>query len=325
LAIAPIQFDLLILQAERALVTGDRATAEGAADKLQEQLGGEANNGALIAALGSIQLRLGRNTQAKENLERALELLGPNNAGLLASLVQVHLVENDAGMARARFDALRDTGAKGVEIDLLLADVLRAEGKTAEATKIYGELIAQGSRDAVGQQFGTFMQSGKRTEAAETLEAWLKDHPDDQAVTINLATLYMELGSDKALPLYEAMIDSKNPIVLNNLAWLYQQKSDPRALETARLALAAAPDSSDVLDTLGWILIGTGAAEEGVMHLRRAVQLKPNEPTVLYHLGVGLARLGSASEARITLQRALPSGEFGDREAAQQELDALSE
>ena len=325
LVIAPSQVDLLVLKADLAFARNDRETAVAAVEQLESQMSVEGNNGALLSALGSMQLRLGNFPEAEQHLQLSLAISEGKSPQVLFNLAQLHIAQSQPALARERLDALQALGVKGVELDLLAADILRAEGKLADATEAYARLIAQGSRDALGRQMAAHLQADKRADAVALLQSWLEEHPDDEAVKFNLADLYMVTDQDKALPLYESLAGGKNAIVLNNLAWLYQKKRDTRALDTARMALEAAPDSPDVIDTLGWILIESGSAEEGVMHLRRGVQLKPNDATLLYHLGVGLARLGSKGEARITLERALALGEFGDRKAAEAELDTLRE
>ena len=44
-------------------------------------------------------------------------------------------------------------------------------------------------------------------------------------------------------------------VALNNLAWLYHQRGDARALDWRVQAVKLAPQSSAVADTLGWILV----------------------------------------------------------------------
>src|SRR3546814_7859923 len=59
--------------------------------------------------------------------------------------------------------------------------------------------------------------------------------------------------------------------VLNNLAWLKNELGEPNALDYARRAHDLAPDSPEIADTLGWMLVQSkDTAEEGLALLREA-------------------------------------------------------
>jgi tetratricopeptide (TPR) repeat protein len=63
----------------------------------------------------------------------------------------------------------------------------------------------------------------------------------------------------------------------------------------------------DNLDTLGWIEIKSGSAEQGVAHLREALHrgLSFSSGTTYYHLGVGYDLLGEKEKARSFFEEAL--------------------
>ena len=58
-------------------------------------------------------------------------------------------------------------------------------------------------------------------------------------------------------------------------------------------------------DTYGWIMVRRGEPEEALPALEAAAAALPEEPLVLYHLGVAQARLGEPQAARESLERAL--------------------
>ena len=64
-------------------------------------------------------------------------------------------------------------------------------------------------------------------------------------------------------------------LALNNLAWLYFETKDARAIDTAKRAVALAPNAAEVLDTYGWILVQTGNKAEGIRWLEKAKTLAP--------------------------------------------------
>jgi Flp pilus assembly protein TadD len=87
-----------------------------------------------------------------------------------------------------------------------------------------------------------------------------------------------------------------NAVALNNLAWLYQQKGDDRAANTARRAYVLLPNAQTA-DTLGWILVTAGDATNGVALLREASTEASSDPRVVYHYAVALKDTGDKNEA----------------------------
>lgn len=53
-------------------------------------------------------------------------------------------------------------------------------------------------------------------------------------------------------------------MALSNLALLYVESDCDRALNLAQSAMDAAPDSPDIMDTYGWVLVLGGDADRGV-------------------------------------------------------------
>ncbi|MGE0616989.1 MAG: tetratricopeptide repeat protein, partial [Bacteriovoracia bacterium] len=50
-------------------------------------------------------------------------------------------------------------------------------------------------------------------------------------------------------------------------------------------ALALKPDNGYIVDSWGWHLFVQGRVTESIVELERAVKLKPEEPTIMDHLG----------------------------------------
>ena len=112
-------------------------------------------------------------------------------------------------------------------------------------------------------------------------------------------------------------------MALNNLAWIYQQRGDPRAHRLALRSYLLVP-GPDVADTLGWIITVEGDAAKGLPLLREAAAQRGQDPEVLYHLAVALDRVGEtrAAVAALTQALALPEG-FDEAAAARALLEKL--
>jgi tetratricopeptide (TPR) repeat protein len=71
-------------------------------------------------------------------------------------------------------------------------------------------------------------------------------------------------------------------------------------------AVAAEPDNSAYLDSLGWVLFRLGKPKEALPHLEKAAELLKDDPdaTVWDHLGDVLEALGRSKEARAAWEKA---------------------
>jgi len=324
LAQQPESPDLLLLRGEIDLRSGDPEGARRAAERLQRQLARYADNARVHLALGELQARAGQPELARDNLNRALELSDGSNAQAQRTLARLELRRGNLDAARRHLESLLAAERPDPETRLLRADLLLAEDKRADAEPLYEALAQEGVREAVIRLATLDLASGTADAAAARLQAWLDDQPGDLGAELLLADALMRVDSDRALTRYESLVESENPVALNNLAWLYMQRGDERAVAMAQRAAAAAPDNADVLDTLGWVLLQDGQIDEAVTQLRRSVQLNPNNPSTQYHLGVALQRAEQPDEARAALSRALESDSFPERQAAEQALQQVS-
>lgn len=169
-------------------------------------------------------------------------------------------------------------------------------------------------------------QAGKQQTAVETLRTWLAKNANDSAARTQLA-IYLQLlpARDEAIQEYERVLDlNPNAVTaLNNLALLYQQAGDPRALILAEQAGKLAPQSPEIIDTLGWILVQSNQLERGLTLLQQAAS-QSSDPATHYHLAVAYAKAGRREEARQQLETALQSGRpFEGKEDAQALRESL--
>jgi Flp pilus assembly protein TadD len=170
-----------------------------------------------------------------------------------------------------------------------------------------------------------------QTDAPEPLaelEGWVADNPDDLGASRALGILYQQADRRAdAVRIYHRVLEKApdDATTLNNLAFLYLDMGDARALETARRAYENRPDDPAITDTLGWVLVNQGEYEKGVKLLRKAVKALPNVPDVGYHLAYGLAKIGAVAEARQVLTETLGSRKaFADQAAAEALLHRLN-
>lgn len=305
---APEDFSVLAALARSQVAAGQPERAQSTLRRMGKQAGADADQLLRVALL---QLRAGSAVDAVALLEQAHQT-DPQRSDVIAAQAETYLtlgrLQEAEECARAHLAARpNDASAYG-----MLGDVLRRRGQFQEAAQAYGQALALHPHVSfVLGAYRALLSAGDRTQGVALIESWLKDHPGDHEAQAALADAYV-LASQwaRAQPLYEALATARpdDAATLNNLANVYLQLGDRRALETARRAVAVVPEDPVVLDTLGWVLVQQGEFAQGLPYLREAQSRASRNPEVLYHLGVALVQLGRQTEARRHLEQAVASG-----------------
>lgn len=190
---------------------------------------------------------------------------------------------------------------------ILEGDALMAERKYGEAAGAYSKALAKGKDSRlIIKLHQAQTKSGDTKNADDMLLGWIKTHPQDQISRAYLAENYARHGLRKeAIAQYELLVNTapNNAIVLNNLALLYQQQRDPRALPMAEKVHKLNPESPSHADTLGWILVQQGQHKRGLQLLEKAVAGSPSNPEIRFHYASALANSGQSVQARKEIAR----------------------
>jgi predicted Zn-dependent protease len=113
-------------------------------------------------------------------------------------------------------------------------------------------------------------------------------------------------------------------VILNNLGWLYARKGDPRGVGLVRTAYELAPNSPEIQDTYGWILVKGGKVKEGLEVLEKAAEALPKSAEIQYHYAAALAQSNKKAEALEILTRVLAEkSQFDERKEADALLETL--
>jgi len=247
----------------------------------------------------------GDTSRARKALEQAIKLEPhylPARVGEIKMRVQAREMEHaKKALAKLRHDFGDRAEVLGIEgwFALGIGDFDVAEQRLADAHKKDpdSELILLISRAQLAQK--------KRDSALKTMRDWLKDHPDDVGVYLQLASTNLEMGKEAdALTAYAQVIRvvPKHVPTLNNLAWLNRDKAPKKAMEYAQQAYQLAPRDPYVLDTLGMLTLKNGEANQALSLLRNAAAGAPADPQIQLHLGGVLIQQKHTSEAKKTLQ-----------------------
>ncbi|MEJ0038463.1 MAG: tetratricopeptide repeat protein [Gammaproteobacteria bacterium] len=272
------------------------------------------------------QAALNQPVAARESINKALELR-PDWVAAEAMMVMLDLRSNGSAAALSRAEALRAKHPSDAAVWVLEGDAQMYAHHYSEAASAYAQAsrLAPDSTTAIKQFDAVRLANRERPEQA--LELWLGSRPDDVRARTVLAQYLASTGrEDRAITEFEFIAAQLpgNPAILNNLAWLYQAKRDPRAEVLARKAHDLAPTNPAVADTYGWILLSARKVEEAVTMLKVAADGMPADATVQYHYAAALSAAGKVQEARTVLTRALQPGRgFTEKRDAEKLLAGL--
>lgn len=226
-------------------------------------------------------------SEARERLMQAVKLM-PENASFLGTLIEIELAANNIVEAQKLLDQFISVPENEAE-RLFLQGVIRfAEGKDEEGLQLYLDSWRVKPLEPIAEQiFAYYQKTNDKAKAEEFLEQWIKQFPKSKAATLMMAvTAQSKSDSDNALTWYEKTVElnPNMPAALNNLAWIYYERKDPRALEYAKKAYDLAPNVAPIADTYGWILVESGEIEKGIELLSKAVALDPDNQEINEHL-----------------------------------------
>lgn len=213
--------------------------------------------------------------------------------------------------------------------DLIVANVLAQQKQFGEAaTSLASAQKKEPSGSTVVALARMHAAAGNGDAATQELRQWIQQRPKDVAARDALAAMLIsQKHYDDAAHESEELLklQPNNPVVLNNLAWLYHQRKDSRALDYAERAHSLAPRSPAIMDTLGYILVTSGDTKRGVPLLKDAYDSSQKMPEIGYHLAAGLAKSGQSAEARTVLEAVLADKRtFDDKAEAKKLLDSLA-
>jgi putative PEP-CTERM system TPR-repeat lipoprotein len=307
---------------------------------------------AALALLAQIEFDNGKYDQSLESYSR-LTALQPKSAAVQLRMASVQMAQNDVSgaLASARnalhlqpdwleaqvfevalllkkksfIEALAQAKVvqqqhPGVAAGLLLeGDVWSAQNKPQEAIQAYerGLKISRVSTLLI-KIHQLLIQTGKVHDANVRMLQWLHENPTDVGTRLYFAGTQLVAKEYKmAIEQYEQVLqqEPKNVTALNDIAWIYWQQKDGRALSFAERAYAQAASNPAVLDTLGWILLEQGQTSRAVTLLQKASTLDPAVAEIRYHLGMALAKSGDRRGARSQFEQLLASNkDFPARE-----------
>ncbi len=310
--------------------------------------------------LGHALLNLSEPGAASQSFAKAIAL-NPDEPEYRMALARAHVAAGDRQAAEDTIVAAYEYNSVDIPTALLLATIRANNGEAGAAMAIASALEKSNPESGVplSLQGELLLKNGNAVAAAVKYEKALQientprfaarayqvrkaaglgdpdrpliqhldQNPLNTEVRTFLAQHYQVAGDNRsAIDEYLTVLNTSpdNPIVLNNLAWIYLVEGDERAEPIARRAYSLAPDNSSIIDTLGWILVEQDKVEDGVELLQKASEMATGNPEIQYHLAAGFFKQGKNAEALAILERILGSDEeFASRKDAEKLLAEL--
>ncbi|MET0268320.1 MAG: XrtA/PEP-CTERM system TPR-repeat protein PrsT [Duganella sp.] len=291
--LAPTQPSHLPLQMQLAELQARHGKLEDALATWSKVAASHPNSAGTQLRLAELRTTSGDLDGARQAIDKAL-LLAPAMPQAQVAMVRL-LIRQQAWQPAVQFARqLQATGQQGKPDAAqalgykLEAEVLQAQQQSAPALVLYHKAYAlQPGAPMLIPLYSALVQAGKRQQAHQHMQQWLAAHENDRGTRLFYAN---SLLAEKDFPASSAQFERllqhspDQPLLLNNLAWLYQQQQDGRALATAERAHQLAPRNAVVLDTLGWILAEQGKLEQAQSLLRQAAALAPHNTSIRDHL-----------------------------------------
>jgi putative PEP-CTERM system TPR-repeat lipoprotein len=261
-----------------------------------------------LVRIAALQAQIPDVGGAREALDRAL-FIDAESVAALAARADLEIRHGRLPDARAFVERLGARAPGDGVTALARGDLLVREGKPAEALVQFQDALQKAAATATVLRVHLAQRATGQTAASiETLRAWAATHPRDFEARRALAGAYLADGRlEQAVTEHEALLATapEDPLLLNNLAWLYQELGAEQALEYAERAYTLAPEQAAIADTFGWVLVRRGETSRGLALLRDAHSRDAGNARIRYHLAAALAALGRKEEARKHLDATL--------------------
>ncbi|MEM7469067.1 MAG: tetratricopeptide repeat protein, partial [Pseudomonadota bacterium] len=316
--VAPYQPLVQYEYAQIHVLTGNSAAAKPVIEKLQKRF---------PDSLRILELRVaaarasGNENELVDALTQVIALAPQSIKAhrlLVASYVRQELHE-EARMVAKSLGEHEGLSSAALELG---GDISYAKNELEQALSEYEEAFAiEPSTSVVLKLDQVERRLGK---PSNRLAEWYEKNPDDRTLKFQLAANTHAKGKiEDARKTFEDLLaeNPDNPVVLNNLAWIYHELGDERSLSYAERANKLSPGNAEIIDTYGWILLGNGKIERAIRLISEAVNKAPDNPDIRFHYAKALVEVGQENQAVEELSRIL--GEGKKQFASMTEAEAL--
>jgi len=240
-----------------------------------------------LASINSIKALQARDFDSARNYAVTGLKINPRNTALLILLARIELGAGKPDEARKIAAQLAPQSALP-EVLELQGDLAALDKQDKSAVTFYRSAWTKKPGDSIAMKlYQRLQQTNNSDEAEHFLSEWQQQIPASDSAWMVRGLQEQKAGDmNGAIGAYEkaAARNPKNAEALNNLALLYQETKDKRALSTAAQAYALEPKHPAILDTYGLLLAQSGQHEKGLALLRDAAALVPESKEIQQHV-----------------------------------------
>ena len=233
------------------------------------------SSGAHIQLLAHALIKLGRLSDAQEQIEFAIKLT-PDFAGLHEDLGSIQALRNNHDLA---IDSFR----RAVQIDPTLtsahkklAQCLSAIGKNDEVDEAFENYLDRDENAALVAEGAEHWRAGRITDAESTLKSALKKNVNNVDAMHFLALIYHD--ENKKLNDAEALL---------------------------RKATEIAPDFKQAIASLGRLLLDNGKWSDAIQAYEKLIEIEPTDDKAWAGLGRSLSLAGQVEKAVTAYEKSL--------------------
>jgi len=250
-----------------------------------------------------------------------LHLLAPNDPDLLYTLGLLSLESQRFDSAEKYLGKLLKNGKRKGEAQYYMGRISQSKGLLEQAVERYKKVTTGEYRfDAQMRTARLIALQGKTDEALEFLNKMTKGSQSKTSLIRIYLTRGEILKQDKrfveAIKNYDQALD----VIPGNTDLLYARGLTGESIGNIELLeadmlviLKTEPDNAHALNALGFTLADrTDRIEEAYEYLKRAMQMKPEEPAFIDSFGWVHYRMGKYEEAIHLLRKALSQVEDGE-------------
>lgn len=264
-----------------------------------------------------------KKTEAAQSLAKAIEIK-PDLLAAQRGLIMLDVSSDRYQSALNTARTVQRQRPKEPVGYVLEGDIFAAQKKWDDAAQSYQNgLKATRSVELAIKVHGAYTVAGKKAEADQFANSWLKDHPNDLGFTFYLGDSAL---TRKDLPTaekyYGAVVQAQpeNAPALNNLAWVSGQLKRDKALGYAEKAVNLMPKQAAFTDTLAMLLLDQNDYPKALDWSKKTVAMQPDNPVFKLNLAKVYVKSGDKSNAKPILQ---DLAKLGDKFSGKAEVDEM--
>lgn len=298
-----------LIRSNALMAQGDVPTAKAL---LTETIKLYPNNKDAMHQLGFLAFKEKNYKQAEEYFKGVYNSTPPDIRGMMG-LIETYLAQDNYPAAIKIVDGEIEKYPKNLAFQVARGTIAIRAGKYDEAIA-YFQKVAKEQNNVHDLYMRLAEAQRLKGDIPAALESWKKASeikPDYIPALLNRATTLDGVlkRSAEARPIYDQVlrIQPDNGVALNNLAYLMAEDGNEldAALTLAQRAKQKFPNDPMIADTLGWIYIKKGLANNAISIFEDLTAKNPKVAVFHYHLAMAQSQRGDKIAAKRALDNAL--------------------